>query len=200
MTSVAYSRSKALKPVVSMLPKFRIPFGPRFIKSRHQKKTFGSDQSGVTAIEFALIAPPFFALLLALFEVGLVFFSGSVLENAVNDAARLIRTGQAQAGNFSKGAFKTAICNKLAMFDCARLVVDVETFQNFSSVGLPSPLDASGNLKNNFPFNMGVGGDVILVRVFYEWKLIAPTLTLMTNMGTGNRLLSTAQVFRNEPF
>ncbi|PLX34390.1 MAG: pilus assembly protein [Hyphomicrobiales bacterium] len=192
--------TELLKPVETMLRKFKIPLVPRLIRRRRRGKTFGDDQSGVTAVEFALIAPPFFALLLALFEVGLVFFSGSVLENAVNDAARLIRTGQAQQGNFSKSAFASAVCSKLAMFDCGKLVVDVETFQNFSSVGISEPLDADGNLKTNFPFNMGVGGDVVLVRVFYEWKLIAPKLSLMTNMGTGNRLLSTAQVFRNEPF
>jgi hypothetical protein len=41
---------------------------------------------------------------------------------------------------------------------------------------------------------------VVLVRVFYEWGLMAPGLSLMKNMGTGNRLLSAVQVFRNEPF
>lgn len=183
------------------LRNFRFPFAPRLIKRRPKSQTFSTDQSGVTAIEFALIAPPFFALLLALFEVGLVFFSGSVLENAVNDAARLIRTGQAQAGSFSKSSFQNEICKNVVMFDCGKLVVDVETFQNFSGIGIPDdPLDSSGNLKTNFPFNMGVGGDVVLVRVFYEWELMAPKLTLMGNMGSGNRLLSTAQVFRNEPF
>ncbi len=130
----------------------------------------------------------------------MIFFSGSVLENAVADAARLIRTGQAQSGNFSKAKFKSSVCDKLAMFDCAKLVINVETFANFGNVALSDPLDNNGNLKNGFPYNIGVGGDVVLVRVFYEWPLIAPGLTLMKNMGTGNRLLTAVQVFRNEPF
>lgn len=181
--------------------KFRFPGLPRFIRRRRRGAGFSRDQSGVTAVEFALIAPPFFALLLALFEVGMVFFSGSVLENAVNDSARLIRTGQAQSGGFSKASFRNSVCQNLSMFDCNKLVVSVETFQSFAGIGNPSsPLDANGNLKTSFPFDMGVGGDIVLVRVFYEWELIAPKLTLLSNMGTGNRLLTTAQVFRNEPF
>ncbi len=139
-------------------------------------------------------------LLMGVFEVGLIFFSSSVLENAVAESARLVRTGQAQSGNFTKAKFQQSVCGNLTMFDCDKLVIDVETFTNFSGVNLSQPLDNQGRLKKNFPYNMGIGGDVVLVRVFYEWKLMAPGLSLMKNMGTGNRLLSAVQVFRNEPF
>jgi len=38
-------------------------------------KCFRKDTSGATAVEFAMVAGPFFVLLLALIEVALVFFS-----------------------------------------------------------------------------------------------------------------------------
>jgi len=165
-----------------------------------RRKNFGKNEAGVTAVEFALIAPPFFALLMGVFEVGLIFFSSSILENAVAESARLVRTGQAQSGNFTKAKFKKSVCDNLTMFDCKKLVINVETFTNFGNVNLSQPLDNNGKLKKSFPFSMGGGGDVVLVRVFYEWGLMAPGLSLMKNMGTGNRLLSAVQVFRNEPF
>jgi Flp pilus assembly protein TadG len=51
------------------------------------------DRSGSAAVEFAMIAAPFFLLLFAMIEVAAVFFTGTVLENAVLETARQIRTG-----------------------------------------------------------------------------------------------------------
>ncbi len=58
-------------------------------------RRFGRDRRGATAIEFALIALPFFALMMAILETFLTFFASQTIETAVNRGARLIRTGQA---------------------------------------------------------------------------------------------------------
>jgi Flp pilus assembly protein TadG len=42
------------------------------------------------------VAPPFFMLLLAIFEVGIMLFSEYVIEHGVGQAARMIRTGEVQ--------------------------------------------------------------------------------------------------------
>lgn len=161
------------------------------------------DRSGASALEFGIIAAPFFALLLALIEVSLVFFASFTLENAVDQAARLIRTGQAQQQGFSQDQFKQAVCEKVyAMIDCANgLKVEVQKFDNFSGISLGDPLDSSGNLKNSFGYDPGNGGDVVIVRVFYDWSLIAdfPGVGL-GNLPNGGRLLVAAATFRNEPF
>ena len=47
-------------------------------------------------VEFAVIAIPFFTLIIGIIEVGLIFWAGYELENATAAAARLVRTGQAQ--------------------------------------------------------------------------------------------------------
>ncbi len=171
-----------------------------FLKSGSTARAarLGKDESGATAVEFALVATPFFALLMALFEVGMIFWVGSLLDNAVADASRLIRTGQAQAGGFSKNKFRKAICDKMSMIDCGKLVIDVRKFPDFNSVTTPSLVSGS-NLKPG-SFTLGTGGEIVLVRVFYKWSLLAPYLTLMNNMGSGSRLMATAQLFRNEPF
>ena len=53
-------------------------------------------QDGAAAVEFALIAAPFLALVFAIMETAIVFFAGQALETAAADSARLIMTGQAQ--------------------------------------------------------------------------------------------------------
>lgn len=45
---------------------------------------------------------PFLALLFAIMETGLIFFTGQALETAVADSARLIMTGQAQTQGFDQ--------------------------------------------------------------------------------------------------
>ena len=55
------------------------------------------NEDGATAVEFALIAAPFFFLLFAMLEVAAVFFTGTVLENAVLEAARQLRLHRLEA-------------------------------------------------------------------------------------------------------
>jgi Flp pilus assembly protein TadG len=57
-------------------------------------RRFRRNRSGSAAVEFALVAPMFFALIFAIIETGMVFFAGQVLETAVQDGGRLIYTSQ----------------------------------------------------------------------------------------------------------
>lgn len=166
-------------------------------------RSFRKDRSGVTAVEFAIIAAPFLALLFSIMEVGLVFFGNLQLENAAEEAARLIRTGQAQEKGFSKEDFKNEICSRVVgLFDCkAGLKVEVKTYNSFGGINPESPIDGDGNVKNDFTFDMGDAEDIVLVRVFYEWDFTAKIPGVgLANMDNGNRLLQAATTFRNEPF
>lgn len=164
---------------------------------------FGRSQSGASAIEFAILALPLLLLLAAILEVGLVYAATFSLENATAQGARVIRTGQAQNKGFDAGKFKTELCTHLsAPLSCTGVKLDVRKFSSFSGVDLTNPLDSKGALKQNFTYNPGVGGDVVVVRAFYEWTLAAkmPKDIALSNMGNGNRLLVATAAFRNEPF
>lgn len=113
---------------------------------------------------------------------------------------------------FDAGKFKSEVCKYLTSpLSCGGLKLDVRTFSSFGSSNLTNPLDSSGNLKSQFSYAPGVGGDVVIVRAFYEWGLLA-TLPIMpiwnnqsvdtrlSNMQNGNRLLIATVAFRNEPF
>jgi Flp pilus assembly protein TadG len=164
---------------------------------------FGRDTLGASAVEFALIALPLFYILLVILEIGIVFFANYTLENAAAQGARMLRTGQAQNQKFDAGMFKTEVCKHItAPLDCGKLKVDVRRFTNFGSSDLTKPLDAAGNIKTNFTYDPGAGGDVVVVRAFYPLDLPAllPLDISMANMNDGNRMVVATVAFRNEPF
>jgi Flp pilus assembly protein TadG len=165
---------------------------------------FGRDRRGATAVEFALIALPFFALIFAIIETALCFFAGQALDTALMNASRSIRTGQAQAASYTANDFKTKICNQLTyMFNCsANLYVNVQTFASFSAITLTTPTDANGNLlTTGYTYTAGSGGDIVLIRAYYEWPVFINTLgNNLANEPDGKHLLTATVAFQNEPF
>lgn len=165
----------------------------RFIRAR----------DGAAAVEFALIAAPFFLLIFATLEVALFFLGSTIIENGVNEAARAIRTGQLQQANQTVEDFRGSICERISsVADCSRIQLDVRTFDSFASSSMNNPLTEDGEIDNSdFTFDPGGGGDVVVVRVFYDWQLMAPgVVSGMTNMSGNKRLVTATAVFRNEPF
>jgi Flp pilus assembly protein TadG len=164
---------------------------------------FVRDGSGASAIEFSIVAIPLLLLLFASLQVGLMYSANFTLEAAAAHGARFIRTGQAQNGNFDAADFKEEVCNHLsALLSCGKLMLDVRRFDSFSESELTDPLDAEGNMKTNFSYDPGVGGDVVIVRAFYQWDLPAklPIDVSVGNMNDNSRLLIATAAFRNEPF
>ena len=159
---------------------------------------------GAAAVEFAIVAAPFLALLFAIMETGLIFFAGQTLETTAADASRLIMTGQAQNQNFDQTAFKTAVCARISsMFTCNSVMVDVRTYTSFSGANTALPVDAQGNLQNNFQYNPGSAGDIVVVRLMYQWPVYVSLLGLsqsLSNMSNSQHLMMATAAFRNEPY
>ena len=149
-----------------------------------------------------MVAPIFFALLFAIIEVALIFFAGQVLETAVQDSSRLILTRQAQDNSMQQADFKNEVCNRTkALFSCDGIYVDVENYgSDFSKVSLSTPIDKDKKFIDNMKYDVGGPGDVIVVRVFYQWPLFVTGLGFdPSNLANGKRLLMATTAFRNEP-
>ena len=166
---------------------------------------FARDDSGVTAIEVGILAGPFFGIIGAILETSMVFLAGQVLDSAVNDASRQIRTGQAKA--FTLAQFEDLVCDKLfGLFsDCHALQVRVTPVTNFANATVAPPLSTtcSPNCTWNWPeqYTPGQGSSTMIVQVYYRWPLILPMASFAPNdQPDGTRLLGSVQVFRNEPF
>lgn len=166
-------------------------------------RRFARREDGSAAVEFALVAIPFMALIFAILETAAVLFAGQVLENVTANAARNIFTGSAQKAGWDEKKFKEDVCGRvIALFDCANgMKVDVRTYSSFSDADLSRPVDANGKLKENFTYQPGGPGDIVVVRLLYKWPVLTPFMGLNLSDMTGNsRLLIATAAFRNEPF
>jgi Flp pilus assembly protein TadG len=166
-------------------------------------RRFRRNRHGSAAVEFALVAPIFFALLFAIIETALVFFAGQVLETVTQDSARMIMTGQAQAAAYTQAQFKTYVCGKIGvLFDCANgIYIDVQSYSAFSSIHIVDPIDSGKNFVNNMQYVPGGAGDIVVVRLFYQWPLFVTGLGYnIANLTGSKRLLTATAAFRNEPF
>jgi Flp pilus assembly protein TadG len=183
------------------------PFG----SFRNLLGRFRRDRRGVTAVEFALVAPIFFALLFAIIETAMVFFAGQLLETITQDSARLVLTGQAQSGSYDQEEFKKAVCaHKLSfMFNCNSIDVDVRSYAQATVVKIPNQIGPGGTFINDMKYCPGQDGNFVVVRLFYQWPVIIINMLNNTgynlqydlsNLSGGKRLLSAVAVFRNEPF
>jgi Flp pilus assembly protein TadG len=160
-------------------------------------------QDGAAAIEFGLVAAPFLALVFAIMETAIVFFAGQALETAAADSARLIMTGQAQNQGYDQAKFKQAVCNKIyGLFNCnAGLYIDVKNYTTFGSIDSANPVN-NGNLQTgSFGYAPGKAGDIVVVRLMYQWPVYVSLLGLnLSDLNGGKRLLLSTVAFRNEPF
>jgi Flp pilus assembly protein TadG len=165
-------------------------------------RRFRRNRRGSAAVEFALVAPVFFALLFAIIETAIVFFAGQVLETVTQNSARLIMTGQAQTGGWLAADFHNKVCGQIpALFNCANVYVDVQSYSTFSSINISSQIDSNNNFINTMNYSPGVAGQIVVVRVFYQWPLFVTGLGYnIANLSGSMRLLTAAAAFQNEPY
>ncbi len=168
-------------------------------------KYFVRCKKGATAVEFALVAAPFLALLVALIQTALVFFAGRVLDATTETASRIILTGQAQTANMTQAQFATNVCNNtFALFNCNKFMINVQSYSDFSSASTVTPtltFNGQGQVTNKWNFNPGNPGDIVIVQVMYQWPIVLGPLGFdLSNLSNGNRLLISTAAFKNEPY
>lgn len=167
-------------------------------------RRFRRNRRGSAAVEFALVAPAFFALLFAIIETGIMFLASQVLESVNQNSARMILTGQAQTQSFTQTQFANYVCGQVpALFTCPgpNIHVDVQSYPAFSNIVISSQIDAAGNFINNMHYSPGNACDIVVVRLFYEWPLFVTGLGYNISNLTGNkRLLAATAAFKNEPY
>jgi len=162
------------------------------------------NQSGATAVEFALVGAPFFAVLMAIIESAIVLLSGQVLQTATTNAARQVMTGQAQNAPWNAAQFKAYVCGGLTvMFDCGKLAIDVRSVpssQGFDAIAPLTVTNSDGTLTNAYLYQPGSCGDDVIVTLIYQWPILAWGLGIgLVNSANHTNTLTASAAFRNEP-
>ncbi|MBB3950904.1 TadE/TadG family type IV pilus assembly protein [Aureimonas jatrophae] len=162
---------------------------------------FAAHRGGAAAIEFALIALPFFFVLFASIETAIVAGANVVLRNAVDHAAREVMTGQIQTRDVTAATFRSEMCADVSfLLSCDRLKIDMRTYPTFNAI----PTDVSFKLGDvddtGFCFDPGAQDTITVVRAFYAWPWVTGFLQELAEDTNGNATIFAMAAFMNEPF
>lgn len=166
---------------------------------------FMRDRKGVAALEFAMLATPFLLLFFAIIELCISFATRQLLNNAADDVARILRTGQVKAADLNEAEFREMICDRMLFLvssDCPGLIVDLKQYDTFAEAAAAKMWVQNGEVViEDRGFDPGPSLSKNKMRIVYKW----PTMTdymksKVSNLNDGTSALFTAITWQNEPF
>lgn len=167
-------------------------------------RRFVAAQQGQAAVQFALVAAPFIALLVGAIQLFIVFQAQALLETAAESAARQVLTGNVQKQGLSRSQFQTMVCSYLpAILSCSNVMVDLQVATSFSTANTSRPTltyGANGNVTNSWNYGTGAQGSIVVLRLLYQLPVVTAPMFNLANLSNGSRLLMATSVFKNEPY
>jgi Flp pilus assembly protein TadG len=161
---------------------------------------FRTDPSGTTAVEFAMVAMPFLMLLLFVFELSYDLFSQSVLDNALQLAARQLQTGNAQNVHDGNDFIVKYMCPDLnGLLTCSGVYVNVQRiaptsaqdYWDYTTGSAPvsgGVLDLGGYVAGSF-CNSGPSQLLLVSAVYVGPSFIGGLLPGVLSVSYGGRLV-----------
>jgi len=180
------------------------------MSSRHSAKTLLRGRRGTTALEFAMLAIPFWMILLGLIELGLDFYVQLALDYAVQEGARKLQTGAANAAS-SVTIFKTdCLCPIVAPFlNCNQISLNVypvstaDYYLNAQAGGGTIPLSNGTLNTSSWSFSTsGAATPMFMQAIYTSVPVVAgfiPGFAVKSAAGPVHVTSSTIG-FINEPF
>jgi len=168
-------------------------------------KRLSEEEGGNVMIEFAMLAPVFFMLILGLVEFVLFQYKTYALNHIVYEAARNLQTGEVQgAGNVAAqaAAFHDEVCAQAGpLMDCDDIVFDVRSFDEIDEITYPPvQFDEDGN-PVNFVFAPGGPNAFSVVRASIHHQFVTPFMAELFQMGPDMPAIVNAFcIVRNEPW
>lgn len=188
---------------------------------------FWSDRNGVTAMEFAFVAPVLVLFMMGTIEASLLMFVQNILESATFNASRLGKTGYATPGETREDTIRAMIDDRAqGLLDADLIDIDAMAYGGgFGNIDQPEPftdsngngvkdpaepyIDSNGNGSWDADMGLaglGVAGDVVVYTVRYPWELITPIASAFFGDDDLDAddppiiTLTARAVVRNEPF
>ena len=146
---------------------------------------------GAAAIEFAILAVPYFLIIFAIIETFVAFAAEQLVTNAVNTLGRQLRTGQITYNlnrpttDMDITKFRKAFCEEVnIMILCSeaeiatpnKLYIDARTFANFAAIPKTIPRVSTAAFADidptSFKFTPGGPSSINMLRAYYRWQVI----------------------------
>ncbi|MBY5463258.1 pilus assembly protein TadG [Rhizobium leguminosarum bv. trifolii] len=165
--------------------------GRAFVWFRFSRfRALARSRDGAAAIEFALLAIPYFLVIFAILETFVAFAAEELVSNGVDTMSRRMRTGQitynlGRTTDMNQAQFRQAFCNEISILvRCSasevatpsKLYLDVQTFSTFSAIPTTIPklsADKYADINTTaFKYAPGGAGTINMVRAYYRWEII----------------------------
>jgi Flp pilus assembly protein TadG len=158
----------------------------RFLRFR----ALARSRDGAAAIEFALLAIPYFLVIFAILETFVAFAAEELVSNGVDTMSRRMRTGQitynlGRTTDMNQAQFRQAFCDEISILvRCSasevatpnKLYLDVQTFSTFSAIPTTIPklsTDKYADINTAaFKYAPGGAGTINIIRAYYRWEII----------------------------
>lgn len=187
--------------------------------SRRTLRIVLSDETGATAIEFAIVAPVLLLMLMAVFDLGFLVYAKAVLQGAVEEGAR-----SASLENTEWNAIKKRVNNQveavLPVGDAStdiQFTFDPQYYANYNDIMLPEDFtDKNGNNQwdanecfvdrnsnGTYDTDVGMAGrggaqDVLSISAQVTYTRIFPLWALLGD--SQNHTITASTYLRNQPF
>jgi Flp pilus assembly protein TadG len=165
---------------------------------------FARAERGATAVEFALIAPAFLGLLIAILQTTIFLFAQQTLQTAALQAGRALMTGS--GSTLTQTQFtNTKVCPIIQpLFTCSKLMVNVQSYADFAAANTSTPTltyNANGSVSNTWSYTAGAPGQVMVVQLIYQWSVVGgPLGFVLSNLPNGSAEVMGISAFRVEPY
>lgn len=177
------------------------------------------DCNGNTMIEFAIVGPVTFFLVMAIIEISLILYAQTVLEGAAFSASRTGKTGYvADAASREETIIAKLNQHSHSLLDSTKIDIETKVYNEFDQIGEPEPfIDANMNGKRDDGENytdvngngqydedmalagLGSASQVVVYNITYPWQIYTPLIAQFFGE-LGNYNLTTQAIIRNEPY
>ncbi len=181
----------------------------RYNELRIRYRDLSGDNSGSTAVEFAMISPILLLMLFGMLELGWLFIRMSILDSAVAEAGRSVYTGAAAYGYVTHDDIEEMICDNLtfasANYCKANIAVELTVIEDFNDAPDHAAVceDDSMKVQPLTNYEPGAESEIVYMRVCLTTPLMLPAIGMATQLPQtedGRFQMTSAITFMNEPF
>ena len=165
-------------------------------------KRLSREEGGNVMIEFAMLAPVFFMLVMGLVEFVLYQYKMYALNHVVYEATRNLQTGEVQSASDMRQEFED-LCQESAgpLMNCAEIQWDVRSYDELNEIDYPPVEYDDDGLPKNFVFEPGDANQYSVVRATIHHQFITPFMDRMFQMGPDQpAIVNSFCIVKNEPW
>ncbi|MFD1744609.1 TadE/TadG family type IV pilus assembly protein [Rhizobium helianthi] len=164
--------------------------GSALTASKRPGRSLWRSQDGAAAIEFAILAIPYFMIVFAIIETFVAYTAEQLVTNATDTLSRQLRTGQITVGlgrstDKTKEEFRQLFCDEVSiMIKCSPeeiktpklLYLDIRSFSTFAAIPTTIPRKSNSPYADIDTTSLGYspGGpkSINMMRAYYRWQII----------------------------